>query len=230
MATIHIKPENKGKFTATKKATGKSTEELTHSKNPITKKRAIFAQNARKWKKKEDGGAMEYKDGGRISKEYIEKARKKPGGSNVGKKTFSDGSKRTGPYAGPAGGAPKGSYPIPDLKHAKAAIKLSGHAPNPGGVKAAVYRKYPQLKPGKKFQGGILGFRCGGILKQTATADSTKYYSKKLSNNMEEHFSAANKADKDLASKKVAQTKANLARQANKGKPGYDKNGFPLGK
>ena len=173
---------------------------------------------------------MEYKDGGRISKEYIEKARKKPGGSNVGKKTFSDGSKRTGPYAGPAGGAPKGSYPIPDLKHAKAAIKLSGHAPNPGGVKAAVYRKYPQLKPGKKFQGGILGFRCGGILKQTATADSTKYYSKKLSNNMEEHFSAANKADKDLASKKVAQTKANLARQANKGKPGYDKNGFPLGK
>jgi hypothetical protein len=47
---IHIKPENKGKFTATKKATGKSTEELTHSKNPVTKKRAIFAQNAAKWK------------------------------------------------------------------------------------------------------------------------------------------------------------------------------------
>ena len=53
---IHIKPENKGKFTATKKATGKSTEELTHSKNPLTRKRAIFAQNAKKWnhkKKKE---------------------------------------------------------------------------------------------------------------------------------------------------------------------------------
>ena len=49
--TIHIKPENKGKFNATKKATGKSTEELTHSKNPVTKKRAIFAQNAAKWKK-----------------------------------------------------------------------------------------------------------------------------------------------------------------------------------
>jgi hypothetical protein len=47
---IHIKPENKGKFTATKKATGKTTEELTHSKNPVTKKRAIFAQNAAKWK------------------------------------------------------------------------------------------------------------------------------------------------------------------------------------
>lgn len=47
--TIYIKPENKGKFTATKKTTGKSTEELTHSKNPLTRKRAIFAQNAKKW-------------------------------------------------------------------------------------------------------------------------------------------------------------------------------------
>lgn len=50
--SIKIKPENKGKFTATKKATGKSTEELTHSKNPITKKRAIFAQNVKRWNKK----------------------------------------------------------------------------------------------------------------------------------------------------------------------------------
>jgi len=31
---IHIKPENRGKFNATKKKTGKTTEELTHSKNP----------------------------------------------------------------------------------------------------------------------------------------------------------------------------------------------------
>lgn len=46
---IHIKKENEGKFTATKKATGKSTEELTHSKNPLTRKRAVFAQNAKKW-------------------------------------------------------------------------------------------------------------------------------------------------------------------------------------
>ena len=49
---IHIDPENKGKFTATKERTGKSTEELTHSKNPLTKKRAIFAQNAKRWNKK----------------------------------------------------------------------------------------------------------------------------------------------------------------------------------
>ena len=56
---IHIDPKNKGKFNATKKETGKSTEELTHSKNPITKKRAVFAQNAAKWSKKhKKGGVM----------------------------------------------------------------------------------------------------------------------------------------------------------------------------
>ena len=49
---IKINPENKGKFNATKKRTGKPTEELTHSSNPITKKRAIFSQNAAKWRKK----------------------------------------------------------------------------------------------------------------------------------------------------------------------------------
>lgn len=53
---IHIKKKNRGKFNALKKRTGKSTEELTHSKNPLTRKRAIFAQNfsriAKKRKKK----------------------------------------------------------------------------------------------------------------------------------------------------------------------------------
>ena len=49
---IHIKKKNKGKFNALKKRTGKSTEELTHSKNPLTRKRAIFAQNAKRWSHK----------------------------------------------------------------------------------------------------------------------------------------------------------------------------------
>lgn len=49
---IHIKEKNRGKFNATKERTGKSTEELTHSKNPLTRKRAIFAQNAKSWNKK----------------------------------------------------------------------------------------------------------------------------------------------------------------------------------
>lgn len=50
--TIHINPANRGKFNATKRRTGKTTEELTHSKNPKTRKRAIFAQNAAKWRKR----------------------------------------------------------------------------------------------------------------------------------------------------------------------------------
>lgn len=61
---IHIKKENRGKFTETKKRTGKTTEELTHSKNPLTRKRAIFAQNAKKFKH-EDGGSVHKPNGHR---------------------------------------------------------------------------------------------------------------------------------------------------------------------
>lgn len=49
---IYIKPENRGKFTETKKRTGKTAEELSHSKNPLTRKRALFELNSRKWNKK----------------------------------------------------------------------------------------------------------------------------------------------------------------------------------
>ena len=46
---IHIKPENRGKFTETMRRTGKTAEQLKHSSNPLTRKRATFAINARKW-------------------------------------------------------------------------------------------------------------------------------------------------------------------------------------
>ena len=49
---IYIKPKNRGKFNALKKRTGKTTAELKHSKNPLTRKRATFAANAKKWKHK----------------------------------------------------------------------------------------------------------------------------------------------------------------------------------
>jgi hypothetical protein len=49
---IHIKKANRGKFTATKRRTGKTTSQLRHSKNPITRKRAVFSANAKKWAKK----------------------------------------------------------------------------------------------------------------------------------------------------------------------------------
>ena len=57
--SIYIKPENRGKFTETKRRTGKTTEELTHSKNPLTRKRAIFALNSRHWNKHSNGGILD---------------------------------------------------------------------------------------------------------------------------------------------------------------------------
>jgi len=55
---IYIKPENKGKFTASAKKAGKSVQ--AHAKSvlanpkatPLQKKRANFARNATKWNKK----------------------------------------------------------------------------------------------------------------------------------------------------------------------------------
>lgn len=52
---IHIKPENRGKFTAYKKRTGKTTEEALHSKDPHVRKMANFARNAAKWHHADDG-------------------------------------------------------------------------------------------------------------------------------------------------------------------------------
>jgi hypothetical protein len=47
---IHIKKANRGKFTAYKKRTGKTTEEALHSSNPHVRQMANFARNAKKWK------------------------------------------------------------------------------------------------------------------------------------------------------------------------------------
>jgi hypothetical protein len=65
--------------------------------------------------------------------------RKKPGGSNAGK------YKTKGPFCGPSGGAPKGTYPVNTRARAIAAISYSRHAPNPSGIKACVCRHWPGL-------------------------------------------------------------------------------------
>ena len=60
---IHIKPENKGKFTAKAKAAGMGVQEYARkvlasdSASPATKKQANFARNAAAWHK-EDGGRI----------------------------------------------------------------------------------------------------------------------------------------------------------------------------
>lgn len=61
---IRIKKKNRGKFTETMRRTGKSAEELSHSSNPLTRKRAIFALNSRKWKHGDGGFLNEFADNG----------------------------------------------------------------------------------------------------------------------------------------------------------------------
>ena len=46
---IHIKPENRGKFTALKKRTGKSSTWYKEHGTPAQRKMATFALNAKKW-------------------------------------------------------------------------------------------------------------------------------------------------------------------------------------
>ena len=74
------------------------------------------------------------------------KLQKKPGGSNVGK--YKDVAKKS--FAGPSGSAPKGSYPINTRKRARAALAYAHNAPNPSGIRSAVYKKYPTMKAKKK--------------------------------------------------------------------------------
>jgi hypothetical protein len=78
-----------------------------------------------------------------LNQEDITEIRKKPGSSNAGK--YPDVKS----FCGPAGGAAKGTYPVNTLERGKSAIKLAHNAPNPEGIKACVYKKYPELKPEK---------------------------------------------------------------------------------
>lgn len=90
----------------------------------------------------------------------LEKARKKPGGSGVGK------YKGVKKFAGPAGGAPKGSFPMNTLKRAKAALAYSGNAPKPGKLKKAVYRAYPALAKRKAKRTGVPVGKIKGLEKK----------------------------------------------------------------
>jgi len=60
---IYIKPENRGKFTAYKERTGKTTEEALHSPNANVRQMANFAKNAAGWKHAM-GGMVKYDGGG----------------------------------------------------------------------------------------------------------------------------------------------------------------------
>lgn len=80
--------------------------------------------------------------GVKIKRGAESKMRDKKGSSNAGK------YKNVKPkdFAGASGGANKYSFPIPDLAHARNALARAHFAPNPAGIKAKVYKMYPQLK------------------------------------------------------------------------------------
>ena len=69
----------------------------------------------------------------------VRTARTKPGGSNVGKYPSVKS------FAGPSGGAPKGSFPINTRTRAASALQLAHNAPRPAGIRKAVVAKYPGL-------------------------------------------------------------------------------------
>lgn len=84
--------------------------------------------------------------GKKISRSKEKKLEQKPGGSNTGK--YKSVSPKE--FAGASGGTSKYSFPINSIARGRSALKLAHNAPNPEGIKAAVYKKYPQLKPKNK--------------------------------------------------------------------------------
>ena len=78
---IHIKPENRGKFTRLKERTGHSASWFKEHGTPAQKKMAVFELNARKWKHAYGGELGNYYDGWGDAWNYlkrgVQKARQK---------------------------------------------------------------------------------------------------------------------------------------------------------
>lgn len=110
-----------------------------------------MARNGNKSKKstttssKKDQKKVQVARGKKITKAKEKKLKKRPGGSNTG--TYQDVSPKE--FAGKAGGTSPYSYPINTRARAKAALKLAHNAPDEKGIKEAVYKKWPQLRPKK---------------------------------------------------------------------------------
>jgi hypothetical protein len=95
--------------------------------------------------KKKSNKKVTVAKGVKVKRGVESKMKAKKGSSNVGKyKSVSPKS-----FAGRAGGASAYSYPINTLARAKAALAYAHNAPNPSGIKSAVYKKYPALKKRK---------------------------------------------------------------------------------
>lgn len=95
-------------------------------------------------------GMVSVAKGVKVKRGVEEKMRSKKGSSNAGK--YKNVSPKE--FAGAAGGASKFSFPINTMARARNALARAHYAPNPEGIKAAVYRKYPALKKRKMKREG----------------------------------------------------------------------------
>lgn len=84
--------------------------------------------------------------GKKISRKKEKELEKKPGGSNTGR--YKNVSKTD--FAGRAGGTSSYSFPINTLARARNALARAHFAPDPEGIRRAVYKKYPALKKRKE--------------------------------------------------------------------------------
>lgn len=75
----------------------------------------------------------------------LEKIQDKRGSSNAGE--YKNVSPKD--FAGKSGGSSKFSFPINTLARARNALARAHFAPNPSGIRSAVYKKYPELKKRK---------------------------------------------------------------------------------
>ena len=80
--------------------------------------------------------------GVKVKRGVEQKMREKKGGGSAGK--YKTVAKKE--FAGKSGGTSEYSFPINTLARARNALARAHYAPNPEGIKAAVYRKYPELK------------------------------------------------------------------------------------
>ena len=93
-------------------------------------------------KKKKAGKRIKVAKGVSVEHGVEEKMRSKKGSSSAGK--YKNVSPKE--FAGKSGGASKFSFPINTLARARNALARAHFAPNPEGIRKAVYKKYPQLK------------------------------------------------------------------------------------
>jgi len=234
---IHIKPENKGKFTATKKATGKTTEELTHSKNPVTKNRAIFAQNAAKWKH-EDGsknvkGFPDLNKDGKVSRadvlvgRGVIPAKKMQGGNQstkANKKKYTEEQKKYLQH--------QGSIPSPETLKKKG-IPLVGPPIRKGASADSTGYFAKKVDDLEKMERGVI--REMNNSKAPKTKISKEVSDRKLSKFDEFAHKYLTSQPKVLSKIRDAQDEAkdNFWRQGDKGDKGvifnYDKDGHFVG-